>query len=175
MGYTWRKDASSFNPGKLDYVFYSDATIDTGKHYVLNTLCMEDSTLNYYGLQVNDTQEASDHLPLIFDITVDGNLDLKEKHNFPKQPMLNQSYPNPFNVEIQITLSLLSSYTFELCIVDLKGARIKTLHKGKKSKGTYNFPWDGRDGKGNYVGSGVYFVLLQNEIIRKSQKIILLK
>ena len=33
MGYTWRKDASSFNPGKLDYVFYSDATIDTGKHY----------------------------------------------------------------------------------------------------------------------------------------------
>ena len=175
MGYTWRKDASSFNPGKLDYVFYSDATIDTGKHYVLNTLCMEDSTLNYYGLQVDDTQEASDHLPLVFDITVDGNLDLKEKHNFPKQPMLNQSYPNPFNVKIQITLSLLSSYTFELCIVDLKGARIKTLHKGKKSKGTYNFPWDGRDGKGNYVGSGVYFVLLQNEIISKSQKIILLK
>ena len=175
MGYTWRKDASSFNPGKLDYVFYSDATIDTGKHYILNTLCMDGSTLNDYGLQLNDTQEASDHLPLIFDISVDGNLDLKEKHIFPKQSILDHSYPNPFNAKIQITLSLLSFSTFELSIIDLKGAKVNTLHKGKKSKGMYQFAWDGRDGKGNHVVSGIYFVLFQTEYNTESQKIILLK
>ena len=175
MGYTWRKDASSFNPGKLDYVFYSDATIDTGKHYILNTLCMDGSTLNDYGLQLNDTQEASDHLPLIFDISVDGNLDLKEKYIFPKQSMLDHSYPNPFNAKIQITLSLLSFSTFELSIIDLKGAKVNTLHKGKKSKGMYQFAWDGRDGKGNYVVSGIYFILFQTEYNTESQKIILLK
>ena len=175
MGYTWRKDASSFNPGKLDYVFYSDATIDTGKHYILNTLCMDGSTLNDYGLQLNDTQEASDHLPLIFDISVDGNLDLKEKYIFPKQSMLDHSYPNPFNAKIQITVSLLSFSTFELSIIDLKGTKVNTLHKGKKSKGMYQFAWDGRDGKGNYVVSGIYFVLFQTEYNTESQKIILLK
>ena len=175
MGYTWRNDGSSFNPGKLDYVFYSDATIDTGKHYILNTLCMDGSTLNDYGLQLNDTQEASDHLPLIFDISVDGNLDLKEKYIFPKQSMLVHSYPNPFNAKIQITLSLLSFSTFELSIIDLKGAKVNTLHKGKKSKGMYQFAWDGRDGKGNYVVSGIYFVLFQTEYKTESQKIILLK
>jgi hypothetical protein len=175
MGYTWRKDASSFNPGKLDYIFYSDATIDTGKHYILNTLCMDGSTLNDYGLQLNDTEEASDHLPLIFDISVDGNLDLKEKYIFPKQSMLDHSYPNPFNAKIQITLSLLSFSTFELSIIDLKGTKVNTLHKGKKSKGMYQFAWDGRDGKGNYVVSGIYFVLFQTKYNTESQKIILLK
>ena len=175
MGYTWRKDASSFNPGKLDYVFYSDATIDTGKHYILNTLCIDGSTLNDYGLQFNDTQDASDHLPLIFDISADGNLDLKRKNIFPEESMLDHSYPNPFNVKTSIEISLLSSSTFDLSIIDLKGAKIKTLHKGKKSKGMYQFAWDGRDGKGNYVVSGIYFILFQTEHNSQSQKIILLK
>ena len=175
MGYTWRKDASSFNPGKLDYVFYSDATIDTGKHYILNTLCMDASTLNYYGLQFNDTQEASDHLPLIFDISVDENLDIKGKHVSSKKLMLDHSYPNPFNAKIQIVISLLSSSIFELSIMDLRGVNIKTLHKGKKSKGIYQFKWDGKDEIGNHVVSGIYFILLKTEQRRESQKIILLK
>ena len=70
MGYTWRSDGSSFNPGKLDYIFYSDATIDTGRHFTLNTLAMEETTLTEYGLEWDDTQEASDHLPRVFDITL---------------------------------------------------------------------------------------------------------
>ena len=70
MGYTWRSDGSSFNPGKLDYIFYSDATIDTGRHFTLNTLAMEEATLMEYGLEWDDTQEASDHLPRVFDITL---------------------------------------------------------------------------------------------------------
>ena len=175
MGYTWRNDASSFNPGKLDYVFYSDATIDTGKHYILNTLCMDSSALTDHGLQFNDTQEASDHLPLIFDISSDQNLVIEEKHIFPKKSMLHYSYPNPFNAKIQIILSLLNSSVFELSIIDLKGANIKTLHLGKKSKGMYRFKWDGRDEKGKYVVSGIYFILIRTEQIRESQKIILLK
>jgi hypothetical protein len=70
MGYTWRSDGSSFNPGKLDYIFYSDATIDTGRHFTLNTLALEEATLTEYGLDWDDTQEASDHLPRVFDITL---------------------------------------------------------------------------------------------------------
>ncbi len=70
MGYTWRSDGSSFNPGKLDYIFYSDATIDTGRHFTLNTLAMGEATLMGYGLEWDDTQEASDHLPRVFDITL---------------------------------------------------------------------------------------------------------
>jgi len=80
MGYTWRSDGSSFNPGKLDYIFYSDATIDTGRHFTLNTLAMEEATLMEYGLEWDDTQEASDHLPRVFDITLN-DLDIGVNFN----------------------------------------------------------------------------------------------
>ena len=42
----------SLIPVEGDYVFYSDATIDTGKHYILNTIAIDDSTLDYYGLEL---------------------------------------------------------------------------------------------------------------------------
>ena len=48
-------------------------------------------------------------------------------------------------------------------------------HKGKKSKGRHQFAWDGKDGKGNHVVSGIYFILFQTEHNTESQKIILLK
>ena len=89
--------------------------------------------------------------------------------------MLDLTYPNPFNSKIQITLSLLSFSTFELSVIDLKGAKVHTLHKGKKSEGMYQFVWDGKDGLGNHVVSGIYFILIQTEQNTESQKIILLK
>ena len=112
---------------------------------------------------------------LIFDISVVGNLNIEEKHIFPEQSILDHSYPNPFNSKIQITLSLLCSSTFELSIIDLKGAMVTTLHKGKKSKGMYQFAWDAKDGEGNHVVSGIYFILFKTERNTESQKIILLK
>ena len=90
MGYTWRSDGSSFNPGKLDYIFYSDATIDTGRHFTLNTLAMEEATLMEYGLEWDDTQEASDHLPRVFDITLndlDIGVDFNEGWNLVGLPL----------------------------------------------------------------------------------------
>ena len=85
MGYTWRKDGSSFNPGKLDYVFYSDATIDTGKYFILNTLAMDDISLNNYELQWEDTQNASDHLPIVFDITINNEVGIEKEPILPNQ------------------------------------------------------------------------------------------
>ena len=64
---------------------------------------------------------------------------------------------------------------FELSIIDLKGAKVNTLYKGNKSKGMYQFVWNGKDGKGNHVVSGIYFFLFQTDNNTESQKIILLK
>ena len=175
MGYTWRKDVSSFNPGKLDYIFYSDATIDTANHYILNTLSMDDFTLGFYGLHWDDTQKASDHLPLVFDISNNDNLDIVEDQIFPRKSLLDFSYPNPFNAEIQIKILLPNSTVFKLSIIDLKGAKVTTLFSGKKSKGVHHLKWGGRDQRGYFVGSGVYFILIETHKRNETQKIILLK
>ena len=69
MGYTWRKDNSEWNPGKLDYILYTDSVLEPVKHFVLNTLAMPEEDLSFYNLDLEDTKQASDHLPRLMDIS----------------------------------------------------------------------------------------------------------
>lgn len=65
--YTWREDNSSFAPGRLDFVIYTDSVMSVGKSFVLNTLDMSAEDLAAYGLLAGDTASASDHLPVVVD------------------------------------------------------------------------------------------------------------
>ena len=71
MGYTWRNDNSEYNPGKLDYILYTDSVLEPVKHFVLNTLAMSEEDLSFYNLNSEDTKIASDHLPRVKDIAED--------------------------------------------------------------------------------------------------------
>ncbi len=71
--YTWRNDNSSFDPGRLDYIIYTDSVLDVGNQFVLNTAEMTAQDLAATGLQAGDVtlnlaQGRFDHLPLIMDI-----------------------------------------------------------------------------------------------------------
>ena len=175
MTYTWRNDASSFNPGKLDYIFYSDASILSAKNYILNTLSMNESELNYYGLQWNDTEEASDHLPIVFDISTNQSMSLPENHLVSNLLKLHPNYPNPFNLKTQIKFSLLKSSNISIQIIDIKGSKVKTIFQGIKPEGLNSVYWDSKDREGVVSGSGVYFVLVKGKNFSKKQKIILVK
>ncbi len=70
--YTWRDDSSVFNPGRLDYVIFSDSVLSMPHSYVLNTREMSPMELAATGLQADDvvlepTRNRFDHLPLITD------------------------------------------------------------------------------------------------------------
>ena len=78
MGYTWRKDNSSFSPGKLDYVLYSDSVLDTSKHFVFNTLTMDSASLAEYGLEEMDSYNSSDHSPRVLDIKIPADVEIGE-------------------------------------------------------------------------------------------------
>ena len=175
MGYTWRNDGSSFNPGKLDYVFYSDATIDTGKHYILNTIAMDDVVLDYYGLEWNDTQEASDHLPIVFDILVNDDIGVDGEKILPNQFKVHSNYPNPFNASTNILINLSRPEIVELSIYDVMGNKIKNLISGTELNGPITINWDGTNSKGENVTSGVYFYLLMLNKNNYVGKMILLK
>ena len=175
MGYTWRKDGSSFNPGKLDYVFYSDATIDAGKYFILNTLAIDDIYLNNYELHSEDTQVASDHLPIVFDISINSEVGIEKEHVLPIAAILYPNYPNPFNSNTSITFYLLDPEIIDLSIIDVTGNTVKKLMNEKRPAGNSIVNWDGKNMNGESVTSGIYFCLLKvNEESFKS-KIVLLK
>ena len=68
--YTWRKASSSYNPGKLDFVFYSGSVLEEQGSFVLDTEYLTDTELDDLGLNKNSTALASDHLPLIVDFAL---------------------------------------------------------------------------------------------------------
>lgn len=70
--YTWRNDNSNFDPGRLDYIIYSDSTVNVGNQFVLNTFDMSPAELVATGLHPLDITVDSigvryDHLPIIVD------------------------------------------------------------------------------------------------------------
>ncbi|MBT5720618.1 MAG: T9SS type A sorting domain-containing protein [Candidatus Marinimicrobia bacterium] len=170
MGYTWRSDGSSFNPGKLDYIFYSDATIDTGKHYILNTLALDDETLAGYGLEWDDTQEASDHLPRVFDISLDPSVGIINENPVPKKFAIVNNYPNPFNPTTTINITVEIRHATSLNVYDINGRLIDLVFQGELEIGTHEFQWEGT----NY-SSGVYFIKMKSGDYVQTRKIILLK
>ncbi|MDB9854237.1 T9SS type A sorting domain-containing protein [Candidatus Marinimicrobia bacterium] len=175
MGYTWRNDGSSFNPGKLDYIFYSDASIDTGKHYILNTLAIDQTDLDNYNLQLDDTQEASDHLPLVFDIIISSNVGVGDDDALPNSFRIYPNYPNPFNSTTKIDYQLPKKTNVQLVIFDILGRSVITLVDDILQPGYKTITWNGIDAFGNNVSAGMYFYMIQTGKNREVKKMVLLK
>ena len=169
MAYTWRSDGSSFNPGKLDYVLYTDSNLSILNHFVLNTLAMPDSILNEWELEAEDTNEASDHLPRIVDFMVT-DLGITGELNLPQQYILSHPYPNPFNPQVMIPITLAREAHIQLRIYDIHGRLVISIADDVLPAGKKLFSWDG-----SQYPSGVYIVRCQAGHVMQTEKIILLK
>ena len=169
MAYTWRSDGSSFNPGKLDYVLYTDSNLSILNHFVLNTLAMPDSVLNEWELEAEDTNEASDHLPRIVDFMVT-DLGITGELNLPQQYILSHPYPNPFNPQVMIPITLAREAHIQLRIYDIHGRLVISIADDVLPAGKKLFSWDG-----SQYPSGVYIVRCQAGQVMQTEKIILLK
>ena len=65
--YTWRNDKSLFQPGRLDWLVCSGATLRAANAFVLDTARLADGVLERVGLRRNDSL-CSDHLPVVVDV-----------------------------------------------------------------------------------------------------------
>ena len=66
---TWRDEQSSFAPGKLDYIIYSDSALRLERAFILATEKLAPEVLARCDLRLDDTLVASDHLPVVADFT----------------------------------------------------------------------------------------------------------
>lgn len=84
--------------------------------------------------------------------------------------------PNPFNPEtsVHFTIPRALPVTAEVWSVD--GARIRTLADGATlAAGEHALRWDGRNGAGQSVASGVYFVRVETPLGRRVTRAVLLE
>ncbi|MBI4429797.1 MAG: T9SS type A sorting domain-containing protein, partial [Ignavibacteriales bacterium] len=171
LAYTWRNDLSSYPPGRLDYMIYTDNAIEPGNRFALFTGEMSDNTLAAYGLQRNDVTTASDHLPLVGDfiVPVATGVETRPNNDVLERFSLSQNYPNPFNPSTEIQFSLSRKSYVTLTIFDLLGREVATLISEELSAGSYSTHWDAAG-----LPSGVYLYRLQAGAFVETKKLILL-
>lgn len=93
----------------------------------------------------------------------------------PQKTSLSQNYPNPFNARTTISFNLDSRRQVELTVYNIIGQKIVTLQDGSMAPGEHRVVWDGKDGAGHEVASGVYYYRLVTGDKAETKRMTMLK
>jgi len=93
----------------------------------------------------------------------------------PQEYLLHQNYPNPFNPRTHITYQLPQAGQVSLCIYNVRGQLVIRLMDQYQLSGEHSATWDGRDGYGIPVASGIYFCHLTAGPFQAVRKMLFLK
>lgn len=84
-------------------------------------------------------------------------------------------FPNPATSAVQVEYSLKKAGVVDVAVYDIHGGLVRRLVKGLESPGSHRLVWDGRNGKGEQVPSGVYLIRSTSEEKTKTGKVVLLR
>jgi len=125
--------------------------------------------LKLEGAVLRDTQNRGDRV----EISDTGG---GETPFIPTVSALEQNYPNPFNPVTTITYDVSAAGHVTVAIYDVSGRLVRRLVDTHREAGCYTVTWDGRDGGGNTVRTGVYFYRMTAPGYRSpARKMLLLK
>ncbi len=88
---------------------------------------------------------------------------------------LHPARPNPFAAETTLGFSLPVRAEVTFAIHSVDGRVVRTLMSGSAGPGPVEVTWDGRDGRGERVASGLYFVRLEVDKAVRQSKVVVLK
>jgi hypothetical protein len=133
-----------------------------------------------YFLERDDAQALAAAVMDLFEEPVD--VGDEKTVSLPRSFSLSQNYPNPFNPSTTIAFEIPAAggdpgaaQAVALAIYDLRGRKVRTLIDGKRKPGRYTVHWDGRDDRGQSVGSGVYLYRVKVGDFSEIRKMVVLK
>ena len=93
----------------------------------------------------------------------------------PTRTVLHRNYPNPFTPGTIIRYDVAGAGEATLTVYDVAGTLVRVLVQGHRDSGRYEIRWDGRNGQGERVGSGLYFYRLEAPGGTQTRKMIMLR
>jgi hypothetical protein len=188
----WYTNDLGNNPGE-DY-WYVDVTADGENWISLEYTLQSDTTWTYHEFVISDSLPMTNQVQLRF-IAEDippGALVEAGVDDFTlaavRTPVTDASIaeirqrngivscsPNPFNPRIAIVYRVGQDTEAELKIYDVSGRLVRTLIDGRVEAGKGSIVFDGTDGKGSPLASGIYFVRFDTPQVLEVRQIALLK
>jgi hypothetical protein len=154
---------TELSPDLRQVFFIGDGLTGEGSGTTQVVHVPDDATRLFLGYQ--DRCSVSPNLPGWYDDnsgTVTGTVTFDTPTTAGRVPvgtLLSQNAPNPFTHTTAIRFS--SPVSHELTVYDVVGRRVQTLHRGAGAGGETTVLWNGRNARGEPVGSGVYYYRLK--------------
>ncbi len=101
--------------------------------------------------------------------------DPEEPPQLPNAMELMQNFPNPFNPTTSISYTISNNSIIQLVIYNIMGQEVRTLVNDQKEPGTYEVEWDGTNGSGTILSSGIYLYRLTSGSSTETKKMVLLR
>ena len=93
----------------------------------------------------------------------------------PAVALLHAPAPNPFNPRTAVRFTLPRAARARLSVYSVQGALVRVLADRVFPAGEHRLDWDGRDDRGQAVGSSAYLVRLEAEGRSEARKVVLLR
>jgi len=125
-----------------------------------------DAAVQYVLVIFEDALDTTQRYTTVTDLLGNYQLELsttamKMTNGFQTGFYLEQNYPNPFSSATTIQYSLQRRTDVNLTIYDLLGRVVRKIEPGNQPAGIHWVQWDGRNGYGQRVATGLYFYRLE--------------
>lgn len=98
QAFTWQSEFSSYPPSRIDYIIFANSVMELAKGFVIRTDEMPADALSNYGILATDSENASDHNPVVADFVLPMATATGEAGN----DLLLAARPNPFQHQIRV-------------------------------------------------------------------------
>jgi len=142
----------------------------TAREYSYEDKDVQNGLTYYYKLEQVDLQGNSTFYRPVFATPQAGLLPPT-----PTEYALHPNYPNPFNPSTRIRYDVPKATYVKLEIYNTLGQRVRTLVNENKMPGSYQVVWDGRNGAGARMHSGIYFYVLSTPDYQQRRKMLLIR
>lgn len=124
--------------------------------------------------QGNQNQQLGSKQVLIQNMSITS--DTEQEVLLPVITDLMPIYPNPFNPSTTIQYTIANQTHVSISVYNLLGEQVVMLVDNHfQSAGAYQVQWDGRNGNGQYVSSGIYFLTIKTDDFVKTRKMMMLR
>lgn len=123
---------------------------------------------------VDEGEAKRGFLPLTMDVDM-MTAAPDDPHGVPSSVALLPNYPNPFNPRTTIRYQLRVESAVSLAVYTLDGKLVRELVSGTRGVGFHSEDWDGRNGAGREMPSGVYLSRLSAGSYQGVQKMHLVR
>jgi len=93
----------------------------------------------------------------------------------PQTFSLSQNYPNPFNPQTVVRYDLPEFCHVQVTIYNILGQKVRTLVDEDQKPGHRMVFWDGTDGQGKQIASGIYFYRIKAGNFEEVKSMVLLR